>query len=88
MPLNTIPLEYSVLTIDGVEDAEHLSINLATVYKKIEDSLLQDEIEEYFKKLIFTQNLEVKNWLLIFFLICQQISLPYFLKEVTALESA
>ncbi|MCI8666667.1 MAG: DUF262 domain-containing protein [Dorea sp.] len=73
MPLNTIPLEYSVLTIDGVEDAEHLSINLATVYKKIEDSLLQDEIEEYFKKLIFTQNLDSDSYRRLFKIYIQSI---------------
>lgn len=73
MSLKSIPLENSVLTIDGYEDAEHLSINLATVYKKIEDSLMQDEIEEYFKKLLFVQNLDQESYKKLFKLYLQSI---------------
>ncbi|WP_326511751.1 GmrSD restriction endonuclease domain-containing protein [Clostridium intestinale] len=54
----SIPLESSVFSIEGYEDMEHLSINLSTVYKKINDSLLQDDIEEYFKQLNISKNLD------------------------------
>lgn len=73
MSLKSIPLENSVLTIDGSEDAEHLSINLATVYKKIDDSLMQDEIEEYFKELLFVQNLDQESYKKLFKLYLQSI---------------
>lgn len=33
-PLKSIPLEFSVFTIDGYEDPDRISINLSTVYKK------------------------------------------------------
>lgn len=73
MSLKSIPLENSVLTIDGNEDAEHLSINLSTVYKKIDDSLMQDEIEEYFKELLFVQNMDQESYKKIFKLYLQSI---------------
>lgn len=58
IPFKSIPLESSVFSIEGYEDMEHLSINLSTVYKKINDSLLQDDIEEYFKQLNISKNLD------------------------------
>ncbi len=71
--LKSIPLENCVLTIDGCEDSEHLSINLSTVYKKIDDSLMQDEIEEYFKKLTFSQRLQKEEYKKAFKLYLQSI---------------
>lgn len=56
--LKSIPLEASVLSIGGYEDPDHLSINLATVYKKINDSLLEDEIKDFFNELSFSKELE------------------------------
>lgn len=73
LSLKSIPLENCVLTIDGCEDSEHLSINLSTVYKKIDDSLMQDEIEEYFKKLTFSQRLQKEEYKKAFKLYLQSI---------------
>ena len=38
-----IPLEALVYDITGTEDTEHLSIQLSTVYKRIKDSLMEDD---------------------------------------------
>lgn len=72
-PLKSIPLEFSVFSIDGYEDPDHISINLSTVYKKINESLMQDEIEQYFKELVYAKNADSESYKKIFKIYLQAI---------------
>ena len=55
--ISDIPLEALVHDISGNEDTEHLSIQLSTVYKRIKDSLMEDDLREYYNKLNYISNL-------------------------------
>lgn len=55
--LSEIPLEALIYNIAGNPDNEHLSVNIATVYKKISDSLLEDDLKEYYTKLEYVSTL-------------------------------
>ena len=52
-----IPLEALVYDITGTEDTEHLSIQLSTVYKRIKDSLMEDDLKEYYNDLEYVTHL-------------------------------
>lgn len=49
--ISEIPLEELIYDINGNADNEHISIELTTVYKKIEDSLLEDDLYPIFSEL-------------------------------------
>lgn len=55
--ISDIPLEALVHDISGNEDTEHLSIQLSTVYKRIKDSLMEDDLREYYNKLNYISSL-------------------------------
>ncbi len=54
--ISDIPLEALLYEITGCEDTDHLSIQLSTVYKKISESLMEDDLKEYYNKLGYVSN--------------------------------
>lgn len=64
--ISDIPLEELTLYISGKPDVDHLSVNISTVYKKISDSLLEDDLNPIFKKLEYVNTLSSEEQKLMF----------------------
>lgn len=56
-----IPLEALVYDITGAEDSEHLSVRLSTVYKRVKDSLMEDDLKEYYNSLEYVAQLNEED---------------------------
>lgn len=56
-----IPLEELIYDINGKADSEHISIELATVYQKIKNSLLEDDLYPVFSELEYCNTLSAEE---------------------------
>lgn len=59
--ISEIPLDALIYNISGTEDNEHICVKISDVYKKISDSLLEDDLSKFFSELEYYKILPEEN---------------------------